>query len=225
MCGRWSARWAGFRRRGARARMNRSRRPSAAPPAIAAGSGESSGSGEPLDALLHRAFGFAGFPRQSGRSLPDGDRGARRAAGDAHGRGQIALLPTARACARRHDAGDQSADRADGRPVSKAAGTWLRGGVHPFRTRPRGVAPGLYRLPERQAAVPVHRAGAPARARLSGDAGEAETDADCDRRSALHFAMGTRFSARLPAAGQLSADAAPGAGDRADSHGHGDGAA
>ena len=92
--------------------------------------------------------------------------------------------------------------------------------MHSFRTRPRGFASGLHRLPEWQAAVPLYRARTAAGAGLSGNAGEAETDADRYRRSALHFAMGARFPARLPAAGRLSADAASSAGDCADSHGN-----
>ncbi len=38
-----------------------------------------------------------------------------------------------------------------------------------------------------------------------GDAGEAEAGSDRHRRSALHFAVGPRFPARLPAAWRLSA--------------------
>ena len=69
---------------------------------------------------------------------------------------------------------------------------------------------------------------APERLRVRGfpgDARETETGADRHRRSALHFAMGARFPARLPAAGRLSAHATPGARDCADSHGHSRGAA
>ncbi len=138
--------------------------------------------------------------RESGRGLPHGDRRPRRAAGDADGRGQIALLPAAGHRARRHHAGDQSADCADGRSVREAARARIRGGVHSLGARSRGFAPGLHRLSRGQAAVPVHRAGATARQRLSGDAGEAEAGSGRHRRSALHFAMGPRFPARLPAA-------------------------
>ncbi len=180
---------------------------------------------ESLDALLHRAFGFESFranqeevcrtviagrdallvmPTGAGKSL------CYQLPGLARGGTTLVISPLIALME------DQFA---------KAAGTWLRGGVHPFRTRPRGLAPGLHRLSERQAAVPLHRARTPARARLSGDAGEAETVADRDRRSALHFAMGARFPPRLPAARRLSADAAPGAGDCAHRHGDGGGAA
>ena len=46
--------------------------------------------------------------------------GQRRAAGHAHRLGQVALLPVARHRARRHHAGHQPADRADGRPGRQA---------------------------------------------------------------------------------------------------------
>ena len=132
---------------------------------------------------------------------------------------QVALLPAARDRARRHDAGDQPADRADGRSGRQAQGARLRRRAHPLRPRPRGLAPGLHRLPERQAAIPVHRAGAAARGRLPGDAGEAQAVADRHRRGALHLAMGARLPARLPHARPVPAHAAARAGDRADRDG------
>ena len=61
-------------------------------------------------------------------------------------------------------------------------------------------------------------------ARLPGDAGQAQAVADRHRRGALHFAMGPRFPAGLPHARPVPADAAAGAGDRADRHGHAAGA-
>ena len=51
--------------------------------------------------------------------------------------------------------------------VAKLQAARLRRGAHPFRPRPRRLAPGLHRLPQRQAAVPLHRARAAARRRLS----------------------------------------------------------
>ena len=162
----------------------------------------------PLTELLHSAFGFSSFrPNQEavcravieGRDvllvMPTGVR-------------QVAVLPVARHRARRHHAGDQPADRADGRSGRQAQGARLRGGAHPLRPRPRRLAPGLHRLPQRQAAVPLHRAGAAARRRLSRNAGQAQAVADRHRRSALHFAMGARFPAGLPHARPVPAHAA-----------------
>ena len=81
------------------------------------------------------------FPGESGRGLPDGDCGARCAAGDADGRGEIALLSIARVGARGNDAGDQSADCADGGSSTRSCGSagsrwsaFTRGGTG----RPRG---------------------------------------------------------------------------------------
>ena len=164
------------------------------------------------------------FPRQSGSRLPRRDRGPGRAAGDAYWRRKIALLPVARDRARRHDAGDQPADRADGRSGVEAEGVGLRGGAHPFGPRPGLRAPGLHRLSERRAAIPVHRTRTPARSRLSRDAGQAQTQPDRHRRSPLHFAMGARFPPRLPHARAIPADAAARACDRHDGDGDSAGA-
>ncbi len=59
--------------------------------------------------------------------------------------------------------------------VAKLKETRLRCGAHPFRPRSRRLAPGLHRLPERQAAISIHRAGAAARGWFPGDAGETQT--------------------------------------------------
>ena len=78
-------------------------------------------SNEPLDALLHRAFGFSSFRANQEEVCRTVIEGRDVAARDADGRGQIALLPITRHRARRHDAGDQPADCADGRSIRQAA--------------------------------------------------------------------------------------------------------
>ena len=131
--------------------------------------------------FLHRAFGFAVVPRESGGSLPDGDRGARCAAGDADRRGEIAVLSIAGARAGRNDAGDQSADRADGRSVCESCGNagFAVECIHSGRDRAasrqvcidylNGKLQFLFIAPER-----LRVRGFP------GDAGETEAGADCD---------------------------------------------
>ena len=89
--------------------------------------------GDTLATLLHRAFGFSSFrPNQEAvcQALVDGQG---RAAGHADRIGQVAVLPVARHRAGRNDAGDQPADRVDGRPGREAQGAGLRRGAHPFR--------------------------------------------------------------------------------------------
>ena len=71
-------------------------------------------------------------------------------------------------------------------------------------------------------AIPVHRTGAIARSRFSGDAGQAQAAADCGGRGALHLAMGPRFSSGLPDAGPATARAAARRGDCADGNRHAD---
>ena len=128
-----------------------------------------------LPDLLHKAFGFTAFRSDPGRCcLLNGDRGPGRSAGDADGRREIALLSVAGGCARRDHAGDQSADCADGGSVREAEGARIRGRLHSFGAHARGVAEGVRRLSERAIAVSVYRAGAAARAGISGDAGAAE---------------------------------------------------
>ncbi len=66
--------------------------------------------GEPLQDLLHRAFAFPSFRANQEavcRAVVDGRE---RVAGDAHRRGQIAVLPVAGFGSRWHDAGSQPAD-------------------------------------------------------------------------------------------------------------------
>ena len=89
--------------------------------------------GDTLATLLHRAFGFPSFrPNQEAVCQAAGRREG-RAAGHADRLGQVALLPVARDRAGRHHAGDQPADRVDGRPGREAQGTGLRRGAHPLR--------------------------------------------------------------------------------------------
>ena len=146
-----------------------------APPAITAEPDES------LNALLHRAFGFSAFranqeevcrtviegrdallvmPTGAGKSL------CYQLPGLARGGTTLVISPL---IALMEDQFRKLRDRG------------FAGGMHPFRTRPRGLPSGLYRLPKWQAAVPFHRTGAPAGARFPGDAGETEADADCHR--------------------------------------------
>ncbi len=78
---------------------------------------------------------------------------------------------------------------------------------------------------EGEAGFPLYRAGAAARARVSGSAGAQETGAGGHRRGALHFTMGPRFPPGLPDHRPAPARASPGAGDRADGNGNAAGAA
>ena len=164
------------------------------------------------------------LPAESGSGLPGGCRWERRAAGHADRLGQVAVLPVAGDRARWNHAGDQPADRVDGRPGRQAQGAGFRRGAHPLRPRARRLPPGLHRLPERQTAVPVHRAGTAARGGLPRDAGQAKALADRHRRSALHFPMGARFPPGLPHARPVPADVASRAGHCAHRHGHAAGA-
>ena len=102
--------------------------------------------------------------------------------------------------------------------VAQAEGARLRRGPHSFRPRPRGLAPGLHGLPERQAAISVHRAGTAAGGGFPEMLAKRKPIAHRHRRSALHFAMGPRFPAGLPHARPVPARAAAGAGRRADGH-------
>ena len=77
------------------------------------------------------------LPTQPGSRLPGGHRGPGRAAGHADRVRQVAVLPIARHRARRDHAGDQPADRLDGRSGGQAQGAGLRRRAHPFRPRPR----------------------------------------------------------------------------------------
>ncbi len=93
--------------------------------------------GEPLDALLHRAFGFAAFranQEEVCRTVIEG-RDALLVMPTSRRR-QIALLPTARPRARRHHAGRQPPDRADGRSICQVAGTQVAVG----KTTPGRIA-------------------------------------------------------------------------------------
>jgi DNA topoisomerase-3 len=66
------------------------------------------------------------FPAESGSGLPGGCRWERRAARHADRIGQVAVLPVTRNRAGWNDAGDQPADRVDGRPGRKTQGTGFR---------------------------------------------------------------------------------------------------
>ena len=111
-----------------------------------------------------------GLPTSPGGRLPGGDRGPGRAAGDAHRRRQVALLPAPRARPRRHDARRLAAHRADGGPGREAPGARPARRAHPLGPRPGPLAAGARRLSRRPTRLPVHRAGAARRARLPRDA-------------------------------------------------------
>jgi DNA topoisomerase-3 len=84
--------------------------------------------------------------------------------------------------------------------------------IHSGRTAPSRArrASTIWRAPR----LPVHRARAPARARLPGDARPAHPRADRRRRGPLHLAVGPRLSPRLPHARPAPARPAPGADHR-----------
>ena len=67
-----------------------------------------------LVSLLQREVRLRVVQAVPGRGVPRGDARARRAARDAHRRGQVPLLPAPRPGARRHDARREPAHRADG---------------------------------------------------------------------------------------------------------------
>ncbi len=130
--------------------------------------------------------------------MQSGSGRTRSATGDADRRRKESVLPVAGVGARRHRAGNFSADCADGRPGSQARSAGTTGGAHSFGTGEEHGATGLRGLPEREFAIPVYRAGAAAGSGICGDAGQRAAGADCYRRGALHFAVGSRLQAGLP---------------------------
>ena len=92
--------------------------------------------------------------------------------------------------------------------AAKLAAAWPARGAHSLRPGAQRGPSGVRRVSARRSAIPVHRAGAFARSRISRDAGQAKARVGRHRRSALHLAMGPRLPARLSDAGPVSACAA-----------------
>ena len=114
--------------------------PGRAPASSAGGRRQRRPSGRASSARCSSASGCDAFRAAPGGRLPRGRRGPRRAAGDAHRRRQVALLPAPRPGPRRHHAGRQPAHRADGGPGRQAAGAGAARRAHPLGPRPRRVA-------------------------------------------------------------------------------------
>ena len=175
---------------------------------------------DPLDALLHRAFGFRAF------------RANQEAVCQAaiEGRDVLLVMPTG--------AGKSLCYQL---PALARGGTTLvvsplialmEDQVAKLAALGLSVArihSGLDRTTSRQACIDYLSGtlnflfiapGAPARARIRRDAGQAQAEPDRDRRGALHLAVGPRFSPGLSHARAIPARAAARAGDRADGDSH-----
>ena len=166
-------------------------------------------------------------------SRPGGDRarragGRERAGGDADGQRQVAVLPASGDRAAGPHAGGVAADRADARPGARLDGRRGRGGQPQFKQRAGRECPRARSAAPPRAAFALPRPRAVGAARHGRDAGRIARRLDGDRRGALRLAMGSRFPARVPRAGQHRAPdrrppADPGAdrdGRRADARRH-----
>jgi DNA topoisomerase-3 len=118
------------------------------------------------------------LPAPPAERVRGGHPGRRRAAGDADGRWQIALLSAAGGRPGGNDPGHQPADRTDGRPGGEASGDGLPGRAHPLGPLTRGLATGVRRIFEGHPRFPLDRARAPQCAGLPRDAGQASPGAD-----------------------------------------------
>ena len=185
-CGRWWGRWgdAGCapRRREERCRPRlRNRRLGRGDRGVAETCGSDAPQGRSAPGDPHRAFGFP-------RSVPNQEEVCRAVM---EGEDVLLVMPTG--------AGKSLCYQLPGvarggttlvisplialmeDQVAKLRELGLCCGAHPLGPGPRGVAASVRRLSERQAAIPLHRAGAAARAGFSGDAGETQAVAGCDR--------------------------------------------
>ena len=141
------------------------------------------------------------LPSPPGGGVP-ARRGRRRRPGrHADRRREIALLPASGPAAGWTDPRLLTPHRPDGGPDGEAPRAGPARRTNPLGPSSERVPAGLQALPRRRTGLPVHRPRAPRRTRLHRVPRTLSTGPDRGRRGPLHFAVGPRLPARLPAPG------------------------
>ena len=158
---------------------------------------------------LHEQLRLPGLPARPARGVPGGARRPRRAGGDAHRLGQVALLPAAGAAARRPHGRGLAAGGVDAGPGRGARGARARGAG---RAGQRPAGPGRQRRRaaarrRRRAAAALRGAGALCHPGLPRPHARLPGRPVRGRRGPLRVAVGARLPARLLPAGRRVADA------------------